>query len=270
MLWKAEAMRELPPDVRAATQRHLDAVDAVAPGLIQALYVTGSVALGDYQPGRSDIDFMAFTSRQLNSGDVEVLREVHARLSGLACYDGNYVGWDERSQVPDDEPTRVHIVAGEFKVNDCHELTPSTWTEFSRYAIAVRGPDVAELGVSIPRSRLSAWNLGNLNGYWSNLAETAARILAERDPAGTARAEAVAWGALGPPRLHYTLDTGDITSKSGAGRHALEYFPEYSDLIRAAMAWRATGEGEFSNATALHGTDFIRAVVADANQRWGA
>jgi hypothetical protein len=262
--------RALPHDVRAATQRHLDAADAAAPGLIRALYVTGSVALGDYHPGRSDIDFMAFTGWPIAAADVAVLREVHAGLQGPACYDGNYVGPDEVPGVPDNGRAGPHIVGGAFSTGECDALTPSTWTEFGSYAISVRGPAAGELGISVRRERLHEWNLANLNGYWANLAKTSARILAERDPAGPANAEGVAWATLGPARLHYTLATGDITSKSGAASYALKRFAGYEHLISAALAWRATGEGEFSNAVAQRGIELVRVIVADANQRWGA
>jgi hypothetical protein len=262
-------MRALPADVGAATQRHLDAMDAAAPGLVRALYVTGSVTLGDYQPGRSDIDFMAFTSRPVRTADEAVLREVHASLPTPACYDGNYVGWHELPHVPDDGRRRPHIVDGVFSEDGADALTPSTWTEFTRYAVAVRGPAAGSLGITVRRERLDEWNLGNLNGYWSDLASLGAAILAGRDPAGLATAGAVVWCILGPPRLHFTLATGDITSKSGAGRYALEHFGAYEDVINAALTWRATGDGEFTNAIALRAVDLIRAIVADANQRWG-
>ena len=63
--------QHLPSDVRKATERHLVALDNLAPGLVEGLYLTVSVTLGDYQQGRSDIDFMAFTgkpARMLRSG----------------------------------------------------------------------------------------------------------------------------------------------------------------------------------------------------------
>lgn len=263
-------MQVLPEDVAGATRQHLDAVDAAAPGLIRALYVTGSVALGDYHPGRSDIDFMAFTARPLTDEDVAMLREVHASLTAPKHYDGNYVGWHELPHVPDDEPPRPHLVDGELRTDDCHELTPSTWTEFRQYAIAVRGPAASALRVSITRQRLHEWNLGNLNGYWDGWASAAASYLERRDPAAILDdAEVVCWGALGAARLHYTLATGDITSKSGAGRYALEHFGAYENVITAALAWRATGNGEFTHAMALDSAELVRAIVKDANQRWG-
>ena len=77
----------LPDDVLAATRQHLRALDAAAPGLAGALYVTRSVALGDYQQGHSDIDFMAFLSRPVTDPEtVGRLAEVHAGLAGPADY----------------------------------------------------------------------------------------------------------------------------------------------------------------------------------------
>jgi nucleotidyltransferase-like protein len=143
----------LPADVREATQRHLAALDATAPGLVASLYLTGSVALGDYQPGRSDIDFMAFTTRPPGDPEVvETLAEVHRGLPGGVKYDGNYVAEAGLPAVPDDERPGPHVVDGEFRgAGPNHALTPATWTEFSRYGIAVRGPRAASLGIATPR-----------------------------------------------------------------------------------------------------------------------
>jgi hypothetical protein len=262
-------LRALPAEVRAVTLRHLEAADAAAPGLIRALYLTGSIALGDYQPGRSDIDFMAFTSRPCSEVDIGLLRGVHAQLEAPACYDGSYVIWRDQPEAPADEPVRPHIVGGEFRVANDSALTPSTWTEFARYATAVRGPAAGSIGISVSRERLNEWNLSNLNGYWLNLATRAAAYYGDKDPAAIEEAEFVCWGTLGAARLHYTLATGDITSKTGAGRYALEHFPDYADLIIAALTWRATGDGEFTMATGKRATDLVKAIVADANHRWG-
>jgi nucleotidyltransferase-like protein/aminoglycoside adenylyltransferase-like protein len=262
---------QLPADVREATQRHLAALDTAAPGLVTSLYLTGSVTLGDYQPGRSDIDFMAFTTRPVTEPDVvALLAGVHRSLPGGLHYDGNYVAQAALPKVPDDEPPAPHVVNGEFHGSDPnHQLTPATWTEFSRYGIGVRGPLAASLGVEIPRDRLSQWTLGNLNGYWRSRASEGlahGRTLA----AGAAvDGHLAAWVALGAARLHYTLATGDITSKSGAGRYAIEHFPQYTEVLTAALAWRACGEGEFTVADWCRGADLTLAIIADANRRWG-
>lgn len=162
---------EVPADVREATQRHLAALDMAAPGLVTSLYLTGSVTLGDYQPGRSDIDFMAFTTRPVTEpGVVALLAGVHASLPDTVKYDGNYL---------------------------------------------------------------------------------------------------VAWVATGAARLHYTLATGDITSKSGAGSYAIEHFPAYTEVVTGALAWRATGDGEFTVADWCRAAQLTLDIITDANRRWG-
>jgi hypothetical protein len=49
----------------------------------------------------------------------------------------------------------------------------------------------------------------------------------------------IAWSVLGIARLHYTLTTGQITSKSGGGRHALEAFDaRWRPIITEAIRCR--------------------------------
>jgi hypothetical protein len=260
----------LPPDVQAATHQHLDALDAAAPGLITALYITGSAALGDYQPGRSDIDFMAFLSRPVTAPDtVRLLAEVHGDMPGVARYDGNYVARSCLPGVPDDEPAAPHVVNGQFHADaPNHQLTPATWTEFTRYGIAVRGPAPGQLGITVPRDRLNAWTLANLNTYWRRQAEEGIETLRPHDPGTTISADVAAWVALGPARLHYTLATGDITSKTTAGEYAISLFPEYQPVVSAAMTWRATGQGHFSYGDWVTCAELALHLIDDANNRW--
>jgi Nucleotidyltransferase domain len=261
----------VPDDVQAATRQHLHALDAAASGLVAALYVTGSVALGDYQQGRSDIDFMAFLSRPVTDPQtVGWLAEVHAGLAGPADYDGNYVALACVPGVPDDEPSAPHVVSGQFRGDEPnHQLTPATWAEFASYGIAIRGPRPAEFGIQVSRDRLSEWTLGNLNTHWKHQAEEGIETLRAHDSATSISAEAVAWMALGPARLHYTLATGDIASKTAAGEYAAGMFPAYQPFLSAAMTWRATGRGDFTYGDWVACAELTLHIVADANRRWG-
>jgi hypothetical protein len=162
------------------------------------------------------------------------------------------------------------VVKGEFHGDDPnHQLTPATWTEFARYAITVRGHNARDLGVTVSPERLARWTLGNLNGYWHGTATGGLDTLRPHEPGESVPAEAVAWMALGAARLHYTLATGDIASKSAAGRYAIGLFPGHTDVVNAALAWRATGEGEFTVADWRSCAGLTLDIVADANQRWG-
>jgi hypothetical protein len=53
------------PLVQHITTAFLQVLDEEAPGLVTGLYLTGSVDLADFQPGASDIDFVAVTRAAL-------------------------------------------------------------------------------------------------------------------------------------------------------------------------------------------------------------
>jgi hypothetical protein len=270
----------LPADVCRATELHLAVLDTVAPGLVDSLYLTGSVTLGDYRQGRSDIDFMAFTSRQVTDPEVVAqLAEVHAlllidlraALPGTGHYDGNYVALGPLPAVPDDEPPMPHVVDGTFYSDEANgQLTPATWAEFAKYAIAIRGPERGELGISVSPDRLGRWLLGNLNAYWKRRAVDGLEMLHKLDPSDALPGEVVAWDALGAARLHYTLATGDFPSKTAAGEYAIGLFPRYSKVVSAALAWRATGAGDFTYAEWGSCAELILDIIDDANRHFAS
>ena len=62
----------LPAEVAATTSQYLGLIDEALPGRVVGLYLTGSVSLGDFQPGRSDIDGVVVVDSPL--ADVEKAR----------------------------------------------------------------------------------------------------------------------------------------------------------------------------------------------------
>ncbi|HEU4578209.1 MAG TPA: aminoglycoside adenylyltransferase domain-containing protein [Polyangiaceae bacterium] len=83
---------------------------------------------------------------------------------------------------------------------------------------------------------MRAWSLGNLVEYWRPWTTQY-----RNGPSSLDGDDAmVCWGVLGVSRLHYTIHTGRITSKTGAGQHALERFePRWHRIIAEALRLRA-------------------------------
>lgn len=245
-------------------------VDAEVPGLIEMFYLVGSVALDDYRPGLSDIDFLAITSRRLGEDDLALFAEIHQSMPKAPYFDGIYLDRAELDRTPDGGEVVPHSVNGRFRTDQpCDELNPVLWLMLRQRGIAVRGPAPAELAVDVDADRLRTWNLHNLKSYWQPLAGRIRAVMSERDDAHPAQPDGVMWAVLGPPRLHYTLATGAVTTKSGAGRYAAEHFPQWSHLAELAVACREGGPVEFVTADGLAAADMVEAVVDDAWRRWG-
>jgi hypothetical protein len=266
----AEVVAALPRSVRELVVDHLAETDRVAPGLIEMLYLTGSTALEDYRSGVSDVDFLALTSWPLGASDLAAVATVHRRMPAAPLYDGVYLECGALDSPPDDCPVVPHVVGGVFHTDRaCGELNPVLWLTLTRFGLAVRGPSVADLPVEVDPQRLRRWNLDNLRSYWQPLAGRLRKAMAGPDAGAVAEAAGVVWAVLGPARLHYTLATGEVASKTNAGRYAADHFPAWAELAGRAVRWREGQPVEFVTADARAAAAMVEAVVEDAWQRWG-
>ncbi|MFX1412149.1 MAG: nucleotidyltransferase domain-containing protein, partial [Promethearchaeota archaeon] len=73
------------PDVNAVLHMLLSGVQTVLGDQFVGMYVFGSLASGDFEPQRSDIDFLVVTTDELPEEMLPALEAMHARItaSGL-------------------------------------------------------------------------------------------------------------------------------------------------------------------------------------------
>jgi hypothetical protein len=225
--------------VQSVVNAYLEAVDAEAPALIEGLYLTGSVALGDFRPLASDIDFVAVTSQPLDADATAAVGRAHARLRKQfprPVFEGIYATWDGLAS----DPARCG-----------HD--PVTWHTLARHGVAIRGPDRADLNVWTNAEGLAEWTLGNLDSYWRPLLGRTARW-GERWSLAALTTYGAVWIVLGVTRLHYTLATGEIGSKENAGRYSLRTFPEaWHRVIQESLRLRQSDRASPDLAGAIQG-----------------
>ncbi len=229
-------MSSLPPAVVPRIDDYLDAVDNAVPGLVTGLYVTGSIALDDYQPAISDIDAVAVCSGRPDAGECRALAQLHTEGPKV---DVLYVTAEDLAA----DPRTLSLpcsIQGEFKPTDAFAANPVEWRTLATKAVAVRGGPLDAATIWFDADALRRWNLANLDDYWVAKAGEAERVR----PEFWARWESgLQWVVLGIPRLHHTIVTNEVISKSAAGAYALDITDEYwHDVVRAAMALRVDRE----------------------------
>jgi Domain of unknown function (DUF4111) len=230
------------PDVATALGTYLEVVDSCAPGLVEGLYVIGSFALDDWQPGRSDIDIIAVTAEPCTDADAAALVTAHAVLAEhqpTPFIDGPYLSWGDLI-TPPMSLHRPWTLEGRFHHDgDCFELNPVTWYVLAQHGVTVRGPTVDRLGVYVDLEARVRFVVDNLAAYWRPLAADITATCAAK-PGRSFVLDALEWCALGALRLHYTAFEGTVVSKRGAGEYGLRVAPErFHAVLRDALAVRA-------------------------------
>jgi hypothetical protein len=258
----------LPTKVANVMSAYLRLVDEGLPGRITGLYLVGSLALDDYQPGQSDVDFVAVSEPALTLSELEQLEQIHRELRRTAPrpkLDGVYVTWLELRADPVGL-SAPYCLDGRFASNGGFAANPVTWYMMHRYTMPVRGP--AEPIVRHDEDLLRMWCRENLQSYWAGWVH-GARTHFIRRLLSLSR-QATVWGVLGVTRLHATIKTGDILSKSAAGTYALETFPApWSPIIQDALGGRlGHGATSYRNAFARRrdALAFMEYVILDAMQ----
>lgn len=204
--------------------------DILAPALVEGLYLQGSVALGDYRPGISDIDFVAVTE---DPADPALIREIHHGMPSKPRFNGLYVTWADLRADPGLIAPGVGVHEGRVLPSSRFERNLVTWHILAQSGVVMRGPDRPEIFTDWPA--LAAQTRTNLTSYWR---PWAARM--RRSPASLT-SWAVTWGVLGVSRLRHTLVTERVTSKTAAGNYALRSYPGWERILTEALRIRSGG-----------------------------
>ena len=227
------ALERIPP----VADRFLAGLDQILPGRVGGFVVTGSAVLGDWRPGRSDLDFIALTETPLSEGELAVLASFHRgfrRSSPQPELDGFYA---TGAQLAADPRGLVvpRVQDGVLLAHDAYAANPVAWCTVARNPWLLRG--------HLPRMVwndglvLRDWCRSNLEGYWSRWVKRARTGL--KEVVYSLGRDAASWGVLGVARIHATMATGEIISKSAAANYALSRFgPAWANVIHEAVAYR--------------------------------
>jgi Domain of unknown function (DUF4111) len=228
--------------IARVVDRYLELVDVDLPGRVQGLYLVGSVSYGDFWPDERDIDFVAVGAERFTSDDLAVLARVHEQLGRdhpRPHFDGFYTTWDDLRRYPDDLDNMPSAHEGQLSEG---RPTVIEWGTL-RTSRPMRGEPITDGWHD--EQAIRDYSLQNLVDYWQ---DRWLRQQRGRTPAAAMSLSdwGVHWGVLGVPRLHYSVATGEITSKTGGGEYALKTFePRWEKIVREALRIRR-GEGNKS------------------------
>lgn len=232
------------PEVNAVLDTFLASVQTILTDHFVGMYVYGSLALGDFDPRGSDIDFIVVTDGELADHPVAALRQMHARFS---VSDSPWAEKIEAAYVPraalhSDASTTARYP--QIEKGRILELDPleSGWIlqchVLREHGIVVAGPDPRTLVAPIDRDAMRRVSAAYAVVWLDQ---------AHHDPEWLAWLRCrdnQAFVVLTLCRMLYTLECGDVASKPAAARWARQTTgPRWDALIQRALAGQH-GSGE--------------------------
>lgn len=227
------------PEVNRAVARLRDRAGEALGDRLVGLYLHGSLALGDFYPAASDIDFHAATAGELDGPALERLAAMHAGFKAEG-------GWPARLEGVYFPVTTLRrpdpVGAPAPTVGVDWDLRPGrpgpTWVLdrwiTREHGVVVTGPDPRDLIDPIGPADLRAAVLASLLGDWAGRLEKGADV-------GWLRPRNYqAFAVLTICRDLHVLERGTVVAKPAAAAWAMGRLPPpWPAQVERAMAWRA-------------------------------
>ncbi len=222
------------PEVNQALQALLAEVRAVLGERFVGLYLYGSLASGDFNPARSDIDFVVVTEAELPAEDILALEAMHNRLWAMG---GKWMLKLEGSYIPRLALRRYNPQDGPFPCMNEGKFYlarhASDWI-IQRYTlresgVAIAGPDIRAMIDPVSLKDIRVAVRGYLDEWWRPMLNNPERLYSR---------EYQAYATLSMCRALYTLQNGRVASKTESARWTQQALGEHwVGLIDRALAW---------------------------------
>lgn len=243
----------LDPEINAMLQSLQLELQALLGAQFSGLYLHGSLAAGDFDPGSSDIDFVVATESELREQMLGGLADLHARLAQESHWgaelEGSYIPRAALRRYDPAAAVHPHIERfGRLSVEH-HDVDWVIQRHVLReHGLVLYGPPAGELIDPIPAQALCQATAALLHGWWAQQLD---------DPWRLRERHYQIYAVLTMCRARYTFAHGTVVSKPAAARWALEHVRErWKSLIRGAQM-RALDESTQPETLA-----FIRATLA--------
>ena len=131
---------------------------------LAALWAHGSLALGDYQPGRSDLDLVALIGTTLTRAQEQDLRRVHEALrSEVPLAEKLHCAYVVRSELGDMDRGHLTWAHGELFTR---VVSPVSRRELHQGGLCLLGPAPAAVVPPVTDPELTDYIRGDMRDYW--------------------------------------------------------------------------------------------------------
>lgn len=232
---KNAPISQLPPPADTIVSVFYHTVSPLFGQSLTGIYCTGSIPLQDFYPNKSDIDLVVCLSILIKTKTKQKLSVIHKSIGHKfpnPALSVVYLSTDQNG-------TSESIIwrKGKFQ-KEKNIVNPLFLFELHTTGLTLFGKKIKDLNIQVTSKQVDEYLLQNINTYWASwLVDTPFDIRKQLKlflfPRFTE------WILLGMARQLYTLETGEITSKSQAGYYCMSRLPcDFEKILTTALATR--------------------------------
>lgn len=234
------------PDIKTVLYRLRSNVQNILKEQFIGMYIHGSLASGDFDPQRSDIDFLIVTASDLPEKTIMKLEIMHARIVASNSkwakkLEGSYIKKQALKQNEPPDFPRPYVNGGNFYLSRYGYEWIFEKYIIREHGIVIDGPDPKTLINYIQSQDLQGSALKLLDKSWLPILHNGTRLHSS---------EYQVYAILTMCRILYTLQCGTLATKTVAAQWALESLDErFAALIKRALEWQKDEQLDILNET---------------------
>lgn len=266
-------MDDIPEKVNGVLKEYFDLFESKLPNLLEGYYVYGSVALGAFNYGLSDIDFIAVVKREVTEIDINILKEIHINIKYKfpeTDLMGLYVMKNDLKAQHENKKTCPCFIDGVYKGLEKFEKNSIDAYQLKKYGRTIKGQAIENFDYTVNWDILIYNMRDNINTYWVNWKDDRRKFPSIKYISLFVSLEMIEWGVLGVSRLYYTFKEKDMTSKVGAGEYALQAVPKrWHKIINEAMRLRKGNKKSYYKSVFERRKDalaYIEFIIQESNR----
>ena len=265
-------MKNIPQEVNEVLKEYFSLFESNLPNFIDGYYIYGSVSLGEFTYGVSDIDFIAVVKRKATDVEINLLKEIHSDIQKKfpeIDLMGLYILENDLKQEYENQNTSLCFIDGVYKGLEKFNKNSIDAYQVKKYGITIKGKDIDAFDYITNWDILITSMRDNLNTYWINWKNDCRKFLSIKYIGLFVSLDMIEWGVLGVSRLYYTFKEKDITSKVGAGEYVLKEVPErWHKIINEAMRLRTGNKKSYYRSIFKRRKDaleYIEFIIKESN-----
>jgi hypothetical protein len=199
------------------------------------LYLGGSLAIGDFDEDRSDLDFLVVAKGELSDDSIRRLHKLHdsVRASNknrlYTNYEGIYLSTDQASHPKTADMHAPHLGSdGHFQIEDHGaDIIIDLW-KIRKSGFVVYGPPPRDVIGEVTTDDMLQAKTQLFNGWWLPKLEA-------KEPMDD---EYQAYAVLTMARILCGFENHDEVSKKKAAAWCAAEYPQFAKLVSKALAWQ--------------------------------